>query len=119
MSRVGPVSTRCPARRWVAAETSVLFPPPFGRRSRVFHETGTIKKIQQRQIAHNRLLVATILASLALPLAEGEKALVLPAPVAAGSETPTTTEGEEEAERERRWRAWEAEEAAVVVGIVD
>lgn len=79
---------------------------------------GTIKKIQLRQIAHNRLLVATILASLALPLAEGEKPLNLPAPSpTTATETPLT-DGQEE-DRERRWRDWEAKEAAVVGGIVD
>ena len=77
---------------------------------------GTIKKIQLRQIAHNRLLVATVLASLALPPVVGEKPLVLPAPTA-GTVTPSTEEEEEE--RERRWRAWEATEATVIGGIID
>lgn len=80
-----------------------------------FGLSGTIKKIQLRQVTYNRLLVATIIAALKLPSSKDEKPLSLPAPSIPADDGSSKVEGEEEA----KWKRWEEKERVVVEELLD
>lgn len=81
----------------------------------LFGLSGTIKKIQLRQVNYNRLLVATIIAALKLPCGKDEKPLSLPAPSIPADDGSSKDEGGEEA----KWKCWEEKERVVVEGLLD